>query len=1321
MSGGAGGSGAVGGFAFQARLGAIAGVHLLRGMPVLWTDDLTEAAPRAISFETSGPGGDLSLELADGSHVEIQAKKGLQADGRFWSALDALCEGVHAEHCAFGLLLVCPDASGTVRRHYARALRRIGDGRNDNAPARQAKLLERLEGRGYDAARICARIRIKTVSALEDAGDAVAAARAELAHVCARDEQVIPAWKALCQDAQSAMEYQGRRTLQSLSACLRVSHIEIQDAVKDSPVAVRHALLRSGTARTEHFAVLGIGQLPTDVAWLPLRAIIGNASDEPATSVEEALARYRALGEKSGVGVDEIDARTIGSFRGLCVVVGGPGSGKSLLLRVLAREFAKDSLPSVRVRLRELATRVRETGCGVEAGLLQLGLDGTGVSPEQTRVALTDLVLLCDGLDECGDLQERIAEGLKDVSASRPSWRIVVTTRPIGYSTRELQDWRHYEIARLAERDTARHIETLVGSALAARGREQPDGLSGSIRAYVREGGAPGILGGSPLLLAFGAALFMASSGASGTKFELYRRMYRLMDDAPGIRKAGLDPPPREVRDSVVNHLGWLLAASPLAAAETVERQCARRIERVMRTTYLQALAFVEGSVRYWEQTGLIERLRHPGAELIAFVHKTCGEFAAAQHLSDLEPADARLAMAEVVSNPDWDEILDFATGTSLATMLAELLVEEFEADEADEATLNRLFRVLVRPETSLSPEERGRLLARVFALARSEDRRKVYRAGLCLSQHDLSGMPEAAELATALLSAGREWSRLVGWAVLVRHFPGSVQRDDLEEALRQFMESSRAEDFFVLRESRLPFGPIPDRGVFHNFVIAALEVLLAETDRESQDRLIAEVRESQATSTFGFESRFDPLLRELGREDAARPPFRAARIIEAVQVSAPDGFRDVFQEGSLGLLSDVVPAAFSRAGAGAPPETGLKCLAAFVGMAGILDVPAYDVHVWESDPPALSAVHELVRAAAQVFGLPADRLAEEAGAALEAIESLRGEGARKSVLSVLPDVDAAEVDWDHARRADIDAGTLEALVNHPSQWVQQLATIFLNERLEGTGRRVACERLLASGTGEAFYWTAALTATLPDGNELLLGRLRGRAEAGLHHLFDRLRETGRPVTQADLPALENGLLRCDATTAVAAARWCEAAASHDDAWLADLLGQAASHWLAHEEPVGGFIVPDSPRAALLRTLCRVESPNLDELVELAGDSRRDVCDAALDGMVGLATGSAAARSNLVEYILGGRFPAQQCEKLLGISVPYSMQDLTALRGLCQSPEAKYRLVAAKRLLAHPGMDRAEARATAEAMRIDADGNVRDAAHRFLDGGTDRP
>lgn len=75
VSGKFGGSAAAGGFGFHARIGAIAGIHTLRGIPVQWTDDLTGKVPCSISFETDGPGGDLSLQLSDDRVVEIQIKK----------------------------------------------------------------------------------------------------------------------------------------------------------------------------------------------------------------------------------------------------------------------------------------------------------------------------------------------------------------------------------------------------------------------------------------------------------------------------------------------------------------------------------------------------------------------------------------------------------------------------------------------------------------------------------------------------------------------------------------------------------------------------------------------------------------------------------------------------------------------------------------------------------------------------------------------------------------------------------------------------------------------------------------------------------------------------------------------------------------------------------------------------------------------------------------------------------------------------------------------------------------------------------------------
>ena len=1317
-----GGAAAAGGFSFQANLGAIAYIHMLRGTPVQWTDGLTGAAPCAVSFETSGPGDDLSLELPDGSIVEIQAKKGLRADTRFWSALDALCEGIRCGRCKYGILIVCPNSSAPVRQGYTRALGRIGDGRNDGASLEQRKLANRLAEKGYDAETICTRIRIRMVSAIENADDAIAAARAELGHVCADDRQMTSAWDALRQDALLAISTRGRRTLCNLSERLRASGFDIKNIVKNLPVAISDGLLQRTMSRTEHFEVLGISRLlPTDRAWLALTAVVRDEPIAQASSVEEALANYHALGEKSRTDGHVIDARTIGTFRKLCVVVGGPGSGKSLLLRVLAREFAKDSYVSLRVRLRDLATRMQNTGCGVEEGLLQLGVDGTGVSREQLHAAsLSDLVLLCDGLDECGERQVAIASGLQDISASHPSYRIVVTTRPIGYSTSELHDWRHYEIAPLAEADTAEHLETLCRCVPDEDSTERRDELLPRIRAYLREGSTSQILARSPLLLAFGAALFLNCRDPSKTKLELYQRIFRLIDDASAGHETGLEPPARAIRNSVRNQLGWLISASPLLAAEELKRQCAQTMEPALGVTYLRAQDVVEVSVRYWEEKGLIERLRYPDIDLIAFIHKTCGEFAAALHLSEMEPDEARQAIGTVLSNPDWDEILDFATGTPLAIMLAELLVAEFEAVDPDESTLDRLFRVLIRPEVSLSSAERRCFLERVFALVRSEDRQKAYRVGLCLTKHDLSRMPEAEQMASDLVAAPTEWSRLVGWAVLACHFPGSVDRSALEDALAHFMERSGTKDFFVLREWKLPFGPLPDRGVFENFMLGALKSLLPDQDAEYQDRLIADVRKSLPDPTFRFLCQFEALLGVLGREDASSLPFRSTKSFKVPKFSVPDEL-----EASCAAIStEVVPSAFLENNAGSPPRTGLKCLAAFFELAGIMGVPAYDAYVWLSDDTRLDAVHTLLRAAAYVYELPAERLAAEARQAIAAGAEERRDGKKNTLLRVLPDVDVAEVDWSRARSIefDIDMGVVEGLVHHPSQWVQHLATVFIHERLHGAARRSACERMLAAGTGNALYWAAALTVGLPDGCELLMHRLGGCDTAGLHHLFDRLKEQGWRMTPSHLAVLENGLVNRGAKTAVSAARWCEDAASNSDTWLVDLLRSASSYWLENEEPYpeSGGIVPDSPREALLRTLCGIAPLAFEELVKLARDPRSDVRDAAIDGVIGLAGDSSDEKSRLAESIMAKRFSPRQCEKLLDSSVPYRSEELSILCALCRDQDPAYRLVAVRRVLTHPGMDPEKTLAVADSMRGDDDGNVRDAVHQFLDRGAEK-
>ncbi len=1316
-----GGAAAAGGFDFQAALGAIVYVHALRGTAISWLDDWTASPPTAVSFETAGPGDDISLTLADDSTVEVQTKKGLTATNRFWSALDSLCEGIDSERCHYGILAVCPQSSLSVRKHYALALRRLGDQRGDHPSTAQTKLADFLAEKGYDVAKVCSRIRIKTVPALIDDDASIAAARSELGHVCVYDRQAQPAWNAFYRDALSAIFTRGRRTIPSLISVLRASEVDLSRPSNDSPIAISASILEWTLSRTDHFEILGMpARLPTDQAWLPLKAFVRDGYVETESSVEEALAAYHAIGEESKRKRDgEIDARTIGTFRKLCVVFGGPGSGKSLLLEVLAREFAKDSSVSLRVRLRDLARRMARDGCTVEEGIFGLGLDDSRIAPEQLRAAsLSELVILCDGLDECGNRQSIIASGLRSIAESHPSYRVVVTTRPIGYSTSELRNWRHYELAPLPAEDVPKHLEILCRAALGSDGASD-DQLRDRVQAYLREGDAARTLARTPLLLALGASLFLEWQHPGRSKSDLYDRIFKLVNDLPSPRKEAPAVPTKAIRDSVLNALGWQVVASPLLASDDVERRCAKSLRAAMGTTDLQALSDVQQSINYWEAAGLVERLSHASLDLIAFVHKTCGEFAAARHLAAMDPDQARGLIRHELSNPDSDEILDFATQTPLATTLAEMLLAEFEAAEPNLDILNRLLRILARPETSLLPTERRSLLERLFALVRSADRQKAYRAGLCLTRNDLSRLAEAEEMASRLLAAPAEWSRLIGWTILCSHFPGSLDQSALEDAFHHFVTRSRDDDFFVLTDlvlSNSVLISLPDRDVFQEFLIGALRLLLPGKDAHHQDRVIAAASDER-NFTPDFISRLGGILDELGRKDALRQHLQWGTSIDFAAFS--ENARRIAS-----VLSDVVSAAFLRESSEPPPETGLKFLSAFLRMSGMWDSLLSSNNAFPSGGAQLSEVHALLRAAAAVFGLPAERLAAEARRAVDAIEALVGERNAHSAFDIFPDVDAPETRWERAVDIRIDDGLLEPLVHHPSGGVSRLAALLLHARLDEVQRAPVCARIITTGRGDALRLGAALAINLPDhgGRDLILRRLEGRPVEGLHHLFDLLLKDELALVPDHLRALETGLFDSSARTAASAARWCQGVAKASDAWLVPLLVRAMDHWLEHEDPypVEGGLVPDSPRAGLLRALCAVDNLGLDQLTELSADTRRDVSDAAVDCLITYAIGSPDQRRGLVDMICAKRFPVNRCDRLLDAKIPYASAGLARLSALRNDSDAAFRAFVVRRVLVHPGMDPDEAASAAALMKDDENGNVRDAVYRFLDSKTRR-
>lgn len=110
----AGGAATAGGINFQAAVTAIISIHMARGRPLGWLSNCQDI-PRSVDAETGGPGDDLACTLADGTRVEVQVKKGLTATDRLWTSLLDLAHGIAKQECDWGVLVVCPNCSSTIR------------------------------------------------------------------------------------------------------------------------------------------------------------------------------------------------------------------------------------------------------------------------------------------------------------------------------------------------------------------------------------------------------------------------------------------------------------------------------------------------------------------------------------------------------------------------------------------------------------------------------------------------------------------------------------------------------------------------------------------------------------------------------------------------------------------------------------------------------------------------------------------------------------------------------------------------------------------------------------------------------------------------------------------------------------------------------------------------------------------------------------------------------------------------------------------------------------------------------------------------------
>lgn len=448
-------------------------------------------------------------------------------------------------------------------------------------------------------------------------------------------------------------------------------------ALKTNDIGTRVQLLaatREWLHRTHaNISVLGVhGAVSLEACWLGLDAHVLDETPVMQETLDKALHRYHQYGHSRRYSGKSFHSQTLARFVKKCIVVGGPGIGKSTLLKKLALDYSADGFLTLLVRLPQVVALVTREGRRFEDSLLDVALSASGI--RAPFVSLEGAVVLCDALDECGSQQPLVTAALHAFSVAHPNTRIVVTCRPIGYRPGELAGWRHYELQPLsdtkAEQAVLRVLDAIPFADNFARSR-----AVAFAKDQLRLQSIKGAASRSPLMITLFAALSAKGVDPGSGKASLYRQLFQLLEDHPPPRLAER-PPSEPERGRFLEMLGFCLLSHGNEAADQTPARCARWWSEETGQPSLISEGKVRACLEYWECLGVVERVRTLTQVAVTFVHKTFGEFAAGRYISKCDTVVQRDLVARAIQTPAWKEALTFASHLGLAPLILQVWTE---------------------------------------------------------------------------------------------------------------------------------------------------------------------------------------------------------------------------------------------------------------------------------------------------------------------------------------------------------------------------------------------------------------------------------------------------------------------------------------------------------------------------------------------------------------------------------------------------------------------------------------------------------------------
>ncbi|PZO87006.1 MAG: hypothetical protein DI623_15535 [Sphingomonas sanxanigenens] len=1242
---------------------AIAAVHLIDGSKIGWLDELADDTPTAIWAESGGPGDDVRLELQTAT-AELQAKRGLSANATLWEAMLDIARGLNGGRIDFGVLAVSPDSSRTVRHFLEQNLRHVGSGRTDRLHEVGRKWIAQLDEAGLDPVAISRAIRIQTVAATDGNVDAIRAAKSILTRLCGSAQMADLAWQTLVEGAHALIARKGRWDLLAVVRLLSAANVSLGGT--NAPGTSIAKVIDWAKVSNQTFTVFGAGRpVSLDAAWISLSA---RSTDLAATPVDPAaaMARYRGIDatRSSQEREDLYDAEFLGWFKRRGVVVAGPGLGKSTLLRRQAQRYANEGYPVLRVQLRRIAAGLA-AGETFETAILRQGLEGSGIDANRVaNLGADGWVLLADGLDECGTAQEGVADALGRFNLGHPACRIIVTTRPIGYETTALADWPHYELIRPDSNGATAHVGRLV-AAIAPEGSLSGDESRAAATAAFHRSQPANAIATDPQLLGMAASLIVRSEPLGRSRSELFQRLFSSIERSAATRVESSEID-LDICHAVLDRIGWRLTAEPLGTYEVILAQVSAEVATLLDTTQLAAARQARLATKFWEDIGLVERVHHRSTWLLAFVHKSFGEYAAGRLLAGMDTNRRAEELSRIADLPDWAEVLTFAASQGVAVEVIDMLLAKLEIERAVQIAADSI--------VDLSDENAQRLAKIAFSAIDSGGNQ--IKLGSALVGLAARYPAAVATEASARLASADGKVRRIAWACAVEAGP---DYHDPDEAAEQAIAMLMREDPDV-RSSLMGGIRLRTSGgveIAPRMALTNLKLLVERWPSSDVEAHVEQLfREGNAGSIY-FRQEVLRIVEPLGINPKAFKEHHSSLFEMMRPESAYNGAETKAVAGLLDGISQAIGMDTTDAAA-VCLDLSLHPPLQLSGLLGIIrfwESPGNDVWAWTKSYSA-EAVAELLRIVIALSSLDTARLAQE----VQTIRRRLVEEKQVSFFGVLDGVQHVHIDdpeWARLAETVPNYSLVEGALEHESVWVVEVATAILAHSKLAPDH---IARMLATASALGFASAGYLATRLPEpaGSTLILERLEGPHEIGMRHLFQTLQSAKIPWTARVAAVTERHLLGSSHWTATAAARFTSESVREGAKADPDMLWRAYRHWQVHEpKPTDDGAIPDSPRDALFAALLHREAVSDKALIEASRDSRHDVSKAAADRLLSVAGHDPAVVRLIGAGIATGSVGPHFLRSFLSLKPPLDRQTVDTIVRRLEDPEPRWRLAAA--------------------------------------------